>query len=168
MELTLRPRPLRYVLFSILSVALLGVGVLFYYEGQVLDSILGRIVGCAMVILFSVALLIFGSVLIPGGAYLKLDDNGFIVCSVFRPRLTRWSDIRTFELSRQKNGQAVVVFDYSPSYQGPRVIRKPAGLKPGDYKLSDYDGYIPDIYECAPAELAAIMDEWRQRSRESS
>ena len=147
---------------SILAAGMIGIGVTFIREGGIERSLLEKIVGALIVILFGTALYVFGSVLVPGGAYLKLAPEGFTMRSAFRRRFLRWSDVRSFELVRSKGG-SVLVFDYSASYQGRRPERRKT-TKRENYAVSDYDESIADIYTVAPADLAAVLNEWRLRT----
>jgi hypothetical protein len=157
MELVLRPRPLRYFLLAILAAAMIAVGVYFFIEGRVMDRILMKIVGVAIVIFFGAAFFMFSSALIPRGAYLRLDDAGFTICSVFTPRRLRWNEVYPFEVSKESKGRKLVVFDYTSKYRGQRPKRKPA------VKAEGYDAFLPDSYGRSPEELAALMNEWRAR-----
>ena len=158
MELTLRPRPVRYILFAILAAAMIAVGMYFFHEGRVMDRILMKIVGVVIVIFFGAAFFMFSSVLIPRGAYLKLDDAGFTICSVFTPRALRWNEVYPFEVSKQSKGRKLVVFNYTSAYRGPRRARRPP------VKSEGYDAFLPDSYGRSAEELAALMNEWRARA----
>ncbi len=137
---------------------MIGVGVYFFHEGQVMDRLLMKIVGLVIVMFFGAAFVMFSSVLIPRGAYLKLDDAGFTICSIFTPRAFRWNEVYPFEVSQQSKGRKLVVFDYTSAYRGPRRARMPA------VKSEGFDAFLPDSYGRSPEELAALMNEWRARA----
>jgi hypothetical protein len=162
-ELILKPRPLRYVFLSLLAAGMIGIGITFIRQGGIEHSLLEKIVGGLIVILFGALLYVFGSVLLPGGAYLKLTADGFTTRSAFRRRFLRWSDVRSFEVIGEAKGAYVLVFDYADSYPGRRPVHRMTSRRE-NYRVSDYDESIADVYAMAPAELAALMNQWRLRA----
>src|ERR1700687_5686944 len=110
-ELTLRPNRRRYLLFMTFS------------AGFALTLRESDPIGWASILSFGSAVIVFGLLLLPGSAYLKLDPAGFTVCSLFRAHSTSWFEVNSFEVARI-GGHKMVVFNFSSLHQGQDFARK--------------------------------------------
>jgi hypothetical protein len=148
MELTLRPRRFKYLLFALLSAGFALVGATMVRDGEGL--------GWAEILFFGTGAIVFCLLLLPGSAYLKLDPAGFTFCSLFRPHFTPWSEVEPFAVGRVGT-RLLVVFNFSEAHRGQKYLRKVSSA------ISGYEAALPDTYRLKAADLAALMNDWRQR-----
>ena len=117
--------------------------------------------GWAAILFFGAGVIVFCLLLLPGSAYLILDPAGFTVCSLFRAHSTRWYEVNSFEvgsIGRHK----LVVFNFSNLHRGQEFARKLSSA------IGGYEGALPETYGLAAEELAAMMNDWRQRGDAST
>ncbi len=148
MELVLRPNRLRYLLFMTLSAGFVTGGALMGREGNP--------IGWVSILFFGAGVIVFFLLLLPGSAYLKLDPAGFTVCSLFRAHSTRWYEVDSFEVGSIRK-RKLVVFNFSNLHRGHEFARKLSSA------IGGYEGGLPDTYGLLAKELAALMNDWRQR-----
>jgi hypothetical protein len=153
MELTLRPNRLRYLLFMTSSAGFVAGGALMVREGDPM--------GWAGILFFGAGVIVFCVLLLPGSAYLKLDPAGFTVCSLFRAHSTRWYEVNSFEVGRI-GGRKLVVFNFSNLHRGQGFARKLSSA------IGGYEGALPETYGLSAEDLAAMMNDWRQRGDAST
>ncbi len=149
MELTLRPKRLKYFLFLLVSAAFAGVGVLMVRGGDR--------VGWAEIALFGSGAVVFCILLLPGSAYLKLDADGFTFCSLFRSHRLRWSEVDSFGVA-DIGVRQMVAFNFSPLHRGQERMRKISSA------IAGYEGALPDTYGRSAEDLAALLNQWRDRA----
>lgn len=148
MELILRPRRFKYLLFALLSVGFAIGGAL-----TVRDS---KLLGWVEILFFGSGAIVFCLLLLPGSAYLRLDPAGFTSCSLFRPHFTPWCEVDSFAVGTV-GIKRMVVFNFSELHHGQKYLRKVSS------GLSGYEGALPDAYGLKAEELAALLNDWRQR-----
>ncbi len=117
--------------------------------------------GWAEILFFGTGAIVFCLLLLPGSAYLKLDPAGFTFCSLFRPHFIPWSEVESFAVG-DVGPRRLVVFNFSESHHGQKNLRKVAAA------ISGYEAALPDTYRLQAAELAALMNDWRQRCAPSA
>jgi hypothetical protein len=114
-----------------------------------------------------VAIILFGGFgilagllqLLPGASYLRLDPAGFTHCAAFFAVRVEWSDVAEFGVVKKDAAHAysTVGFNFVPAYTknaaGRELVRS----------VNGWEGAIPAKYGMRPEELAALMNEWRQR-----
>jgi len=81
--------------------------------------------GWAEILFFGTGAIVFGLLLLPGSAYLKLDPAGFTFCSLFRPHFTRWSEVDSFAVG-MVGTRRLVVFNFNEMHRGKNYLRKVA------------------------------------------
>ncbi len=148
MELTLRPRRLKYLLLALFSGGFAIAGAFMVRDAERL--------GWAEILFFGTGAIVFGLLLLPGSAYLKLDSAGFTFCSLFRAHFTRWSEVDSFAVG-MVGTRRLVVFNFNEMHRGQDHLRKVAAA------ISGYEAALPDTYGRTAADLAALMNDWRQR-----
>jgi hypothetical protein len=153
MELTLRPKRFKYLLFAFLSAAFAIVGALMVRDGERF--------GWVEILFFATAAIVFCLLLFPGSAYLKLDPAGFTFCSLFRSHFSPWSEVESFAVG-SVGPRRLVVFNFSASHHGQKNLRKLSAA------ISGYEAALPDTYRLKAAELAALMNNWRERCAPSA
>lgn len=147
MEKTLYPSRVRAVAFLVLCLVGVRLGVMG-------NSWLLTIGAAAGVAVFSISL-------IPGAGWLKLDEQGFTFSSLFRRHRTRWEDVGAILVVTQRQMgipvSRMVSWTYPPSYRKSFALR-------ASRVMVDVDALLPDTYGMKAADLAALMDAWRQRA----
>jgi hypothetical protein len=152
LELILRPIR-RKSLLPLLSCAGLVVGALTVRKSD-------PIIGWVGILLFGSGAIVIGLLLLPGSAYLKLDSAGFTVCTLFRAHSTSWYEVDSFQVARI-GGRKFVVFNFSKLHRGQEFARKLSSA------IAGYEGGLPEIYGPSAEQLAAMMNDWRQRADRS-
>lgn len=103
--------------------------------------------------------------MIPGGAYLKLDETGFTYCNLFQEWTTPWSVVDRFYVVTQHHASMpvnrFVGFDYVPGYEHQRIGRQIATA------VADCEGGLPDTYGMPAEELAQLMNSRLRSAREA-
>ena len=149
MEVTLRPNRLKYLVILIVCAGFVVSGALNVPKNS--------LIGWIEIFFFGSNVIVFGVLLLPGSAYLKLDPTGFTICSLFQARKLCWHEVESFRVDTDR-GRKLVVFDFSKLHQGQEFARK-VGLA-----ISGYEAGLPDNYGLSPEELAATLNEWRERA----
>jgi hypothetical protein len=138
------------------SASLVAGGALTVQEGHPIGW-----AGWAAIFFFGSGVIVFCLLLLPGSAYLKLDPAGFTVCSLFRVHSTRWYEVDSFEVGTIA-GRKLVVFNFSNLHRGQDFARALAS------SISGHEGALPETYGLSAEELAAMMNDWRQRAGAST
>jgi hypothetical protein len=97
---------------------------------------------------------------IPGGAFLKLDRQGFTVCYWFKETSYRWSDIAEFKVITYRYMgiipyRRLVGFRYTESSGKRHLVLRIAGA------FARFDRALPDTYGMKAKELALLLERWR-------
>lgn len=95
--------------------------------------------------------------LLPGAGLLALDREGFEVTTLFRRRRTGWQDAVGFAAARIPTTSELLV-----AYDDSRYVSKRIGRI--NVALVGRNAALPDTYGLAAAELAQLMEEWRERA----
>lgn len=93
--------------------------------------------------------------LLPGSSYLRLDNEGFTTCSLFRTHTFRWFDVERFDVARISTNK-MVVFDFSDTYRKQEVGRRVATAVTG------HEGALPESYGMSQEELAKLLNDYRR------
>jgi hypothetical protein len=113
--------------------------------------------GAAISIFFGILSLVNLVRLFPNSSYLKLDEVGFTICSLFRAHSYRWSDVSGFTIgwiARKK----MVMFDFSDDYKASSRLRK------FNLLVSEHEGALPDTYGKSHEELVDLLNNfWSSR-----
>lgn len=144
----LRPSRLKTVGWFAACTVFAAIGVLMISAGQ--------LVGLLTAGFFGLGVIVFGALLLPNSAYLRLGPDGFTVCSLFRAHSYRWSDVGPFSVDRVGLNR-MVVFNYSDDYRGSPRLRRVAAAMAG------YEGALPDSYGMKLEDLADLLNEYRRR-----
>lgn len=153
MEVTLRPNRLKYLVILIVCVGFAVSGTFNVAKNS--------LIGWIQILVFGSNAIVFGVLLLPGSAYLKLDPAGFTICSLFQARKLGWHEVDAFRVSTDRR-RKLVVFNFSKLYQGQEFARKLAST------VSGYEAGLPDNYGLSAEELAATLNQWRERATSSA
>jgi hypothetical protein len=115
----------------------------------------GEPIGWFPALFFGLCAVVFGVILLPNSAYLRVSQDGFTVCSLFRAQSYRWSDVGPFTVGRIGPNR-MVVFNFSDQYRAAPRARKLASA------LTGYEGALPDSYGMSLEDLASLLNEYRQ------
>ena len=127
-----------------------------------------RFMGWSGLVFFGLCFLVAVIQILPGASFLRLEAEGFTVCSMWRTTFYRWSDIESFGVAEFTIAAPVptrhrmVGFNFSPSY--PRAAKSP-GLKRFNRSLTGYEAALPDNYGWKHDMLAARLNQWREEAR---
>ncbi len=148
-RLVLKPSPWRHLGLLAISVAFVVLGVMMIGDG--------KWEGWLTAGFFSLGLVAFGGNLIPGASHLVLEADGFRYRSLFKVGAERWQDIAGFRVV-SAGATRLVGWDYADGHAGQRLGRKISKT------LGGAEAALPDTYGHSAASLAALMEQWRQRS----
>lgn len=146
---TLRPNRIKTILFLLLSIGFVSLTPITM-EKNVAMSWGGAI-------FFGLGVIVFTVQLFPNASYLRLNEEGFEVRSMYRSHFTKWSDIEAFGCGYMGNRKAVM-FDYSEQHTKQKVGKKIASI------VSGAEGGLPDTYNMKAEKLAELMNEWKVNS----
>lgn len=148
-SLVLRPKPLRKWWWVALgSGAFTAIGFHMIRSGNDLGWFVGGFFG----------LCLFGSfaMFLPGASYLKLEANGFTVCTFWRKQHYRWDAVSAFGVTTIAHNR-FVAFDFIVDEDRP----KGASI---NVAISGAESSLPDTYGMRADALATLMNEWRERA----
>jgi hypothetical protein len=135
------------------ELALLAVSLGFAVLGA-FAAASGEAIGWAALVFFGLCAVVAVVTLLPGASYLRLEPEGFVMCSLYRAdRLRRWDEVTGFHVYSTPGG-AQVGFDFSPGARPPG-----SGLARG---LAGVDGGLPNTYGLKAEELAELLSLWRE------
>lgn len=97
---------------------------------------------------------------IPGGAFLKLDQQGFSACYWFRKTRYQWSDIAEFKVITYRYLgiiplRRMVGFRFTESSGKRHLALRIIGA------IARFDRSLPDTYGLKAKQLALLLDRWR-------
>ena len=132
---------------------LMGGGLAGVSEGETIQ-------GWFVTAFFGLCLAVALVMMLPGAGYLRLQPEGFEICSLFRRTHVRWLDVQSFKVARVGPNRMVVfnfAQDHSPGRTGRRIARG----------LSGWEGGVPHTFGMAPEALADLMNDYRKRARDA-
>lgn len=148
-EQVLRPKMIKFIFYQVICLAFLAMGILMIRDGEVM--------GWFATIFFGLGFLVLLINFIPGASYLKLNKEGFEVCSMFRKHQYKWSEIQSFGVGVISNNK-MVMFDFTEEYGKQTNARKVSSF------LAGAEGALHDTFGLKAEELAALMNEYKRKS----
>jgi hypothetical protein len=143
---TLHPSRKRTLGLGLVSLLFVAVGAAAAADGAA--------IGWASVVFFGSCLLVFATLLLPGAAYLRLDERGFTVCNLFRTARFDWRDVRDFRTYSTRGG-TLVGFDFT---QASGSLGRSTARR-----LACVEGGLPNTYGLKAEEVAELLTVWRER-----
>tara|TARA_B110000014_G_scaffold180172_1_gene129569 strand:- start:66 stop:554 length:489 start_codon:yes stop_codon:yes gene_type:complete len=133
-------------------------------------GVTGDWVGYPIAGFFGLGVVVFTIQLIPGSAYLHLDQEGFTYCNLYRSKTLPWSVIDRFHVVAMKQTglkvHEMVGFSFVPSYDKSQLGRQISSV------VAACEGGLPNTYGKSAEELASLMNEhlqvWRERNNVGS
>lgn len=147
-KIVLRPKPARAILFGIGSMVFTVGGILMMDEESLMGSLTTSF--------FGLGVIVFLVQLIPGSTELVLTKEGFIVTSLFRSNLTKWSDVKKFKIGYLGKNKAVL-FDYVDGHNKYNVGKSISKV------FSNSHGALPSNYGLSVTELLNLMNDWKNK-----
>ena len=93
----------------------------------------------------------------PNASYLKLNNDGFEVRTMFRTNFTRWADVKDFRQGHI-NGSKMIFFDYTDEHKKWKSGKKIAKF------LSGKEGAFQSTYNIKTEELLNLMNDYKLKS----
>ncbi len=149
-EVTFRPKNIKSMLMALGCLILAYGGILIIEEECVK--------GWVITSFFSLCFIVLSVQIIPGSTQLKLNNDGFIMTSLFRSHFTAWSDIKTFRIGKLGPNKTVM-FDYVKNHNKHKSGKSLAK------KLSGSHGALPNTYGMKADELLRILKQWQSEHR---
>jgi hypothetical protein len=151
-ELVLRPSKRKQITALFGCLAFVGVGV---WEVSSRDA---GAFGWLCTLFFGLGAAVFTVQIMPGASYLRVRDDGFMYCSLFRKSpVIPWRDVSIFRVaSVPPSGIRLVVFDW-------HTASHPAVRRVNQHLTGATDG-LPDSYGLSPQELADLLNTCRSRA----
>jgi hypothetical protein len=144
--MVLRPSRLKVTALIVLSVVFVVVGIMMVRSGGAT-----AVKGWFGLIFFGLMGIVFVGMLLPGSCYLRLDPNGFTMCTLYRKSFTPWSKVRNFGVTRV--WRRVVGVNLEPDASIGTGIRRVNRV------IAGYDNALPDTYGMKVEALAELMNQ---------
>ncbi len=153
--IVLRPDKKKLLLYLLGCLAFVAIGIYAITRGE-------PVVGWSCVLFFGLGVPVFGMQFLPGASYLRLTQEGFVVCSLFRQKpLVSWQEASGFRVAPVPFSRTrLVVYDSTSNPTNARTRRV-------NRSLIGADEGLPDTYGMKPQDLADLLNSWRLRSTES-
>ena len=117
----------------------------------------GERMGWMCLVVFGIGVLVALLSLMPNATYLRLDSEGFTMCSMYRAHSFRWADVSGFAVRRVFTN-TMVMFNFEPAY-----VRTP-GLRSFNVELVGFEAGLPDNYGLKHQELADLLNRFKEAS----
>jgi hypothetical protein len=150
-SMLLRPSPWKWIGIGLICLVFVVIG-FFMARGN------EPFWGWANMIFFGLGLLVSIAARLPNASYLKLDSEGFTMCSLYRKHTFRWRDVRDFTVGYVSVNK-MVLFDFEPSYKQSAILRSI------NVDLSGAEAGLPDNYGMKYEELAELMNRYKAASK---
>lgn len=147
LPVTLRPGRIKQTLLLLLCSVFVVAGIFMVRKD-------GDVMGYVCIVFFGLGCGVFLVNFLPSAAYLRLEEDGFTFCSLFRVHTVRWADVLEFGVIRMRNNR-MVAWNYVPSYTQSGAMRSV------NQALSEFDAALPDTYGVKAMELAEEMQRLR-------
>jgi len=147
-EKTLYPGKFKNIFLLLISIIFTVGGIFMLMDGETFGWFVSGFFGICLIVA------IIG--LLPNANYLKLDKNGFEMCTLFKKSAYRWEDIQLFR-SGKVHVKTMVMFNFSEDFQKHKTMRKV------NAKIAGKEGALPDTYGLKAEELADLMNDYRQK-----
>ncbi|WEK69393.1 MAG: hypothetical protein P0Y62_16355 [Candidatus Chryseobacterium colombiense] len=141
LPLTLRPGKLKNIILILISIGFICMGITLI-ERNLWIAIL-------TIFLFGISLIVFSINLIPNTSYLKIDERGLEMKSLFRTTFIPWQVINGFT-TKQIFVNKLVMFDIDEKF-----------LKLS--KIKSKQGAFPDTYGMSAKKLAALLNDYKNQ-----
>jgi hypothetical protein len=132
----------KHVLLLMVSIVFFTIGVWMIRSGESMGYL------CAF--FFGFGIPVFSINMHPCASYLRLDESGFIFCSLFRAHAVRWADIEHFGIVNIRMHR-MVAWNFRPG-------RASGSLRAMSQALSGFDAALPDTYGMTAPALVELLE----------
>ncbi len=115
-------------------------------------------VGWSCIAFFGLGIPAALTMFLPSAVYLRLDEQGIEMASLFKKQWIGWNDVEAFELA-QIQGTKMIAILYSSDYQEQKLLRKASAA------LAGMEGGIANNYSAPLQEILKSLREWHARYR---
>ncbi len=141
LPLTLRPGKFKNIILILISISFICMGI----------SLIDRNLWIAIItiFLFGISLIVFSINLIPNTSYLKIDERGLEMKTLFRTTFIPWQVVSGFT-TKQIFLNKLVMFDIDENFL--RIS-----------KMKSRQGAFPDTYGMSAKKLAALLNDYKSQ-----
>ena len=141
--------PWKALLIMVYSICLVSLGVWLKQSGW-------SFLGWLTIVFFGLGVPLSLLMLLPNATYLRLDEEGFEMRSVFRNNRYRWTDVAGFTIGSLR-GAKMIAIHFRHDFKPQRLARSMAAA------LAGMEGAIPNHYNAPLEEILEALNAWRQR-----
>lgn len=135
---------------------LLIISLLFVYLGfYIMEK--NNITAWFSIVFFGLCAIVFIIQLLPNASYLKLNNQGFEIKSLFKSNFTKWSDVEKFR-SGYAGGRKMVMFNYTQTHKKYKLGKKMSKFVSGN------EAGLPDSYGMKVKDLVDLMNDWKLKN----
>ncbi len=146
----LRPSQMKLVGLCVLTAILVAAGVFCVRTGY-------RVIGWLDIAFFGMCIAVFAVMMLPGAGYLRLREDGFEMCSLFRRSYLPWHAVEVFEVGRiGLNKRVVFNLNRDVGMDKARAVAR---------SISGWEGALPDTYGMSAQALADLMNAYHHHAR---
>jgi hypothetical protein len=109
-------------------------------------------------IFFGAGVVIAAVMLLPGAGYLRLEPDGYRVCSLFRAQFIPWTSVHDFGVTHILLNK-VVGMNFEPGRAPARALSR---INSG---LVGFEGALPETYGMSAEALAELMNDALSKAR---
>ncbi len=158
LPITLYPSRLKSILLLLICLAFTAMGIVLVRSGDWVGYLCGGF--------FGLACIAFVANMLPGASYLRLHQDGFTFCSLYRAHTESWSSIKDVGvLTMRRHGLRVmkmVAWNFQPQYVSRVKLRR------ANQWVSGFDAALPDTYGRKAEQLAVLMESLRAKAAADS
>ena len=150
--ITLYPSRAKMLALLACSLAFVAVGVWFRSAAVGMWLVVGFFGICSVVLLVTS---------LPGASFLRIEEDGFTFVSLYGPSTLKWSEVTGFypgKIARRR----MVLFDFNPPLASGKKIRRM------NLAICGHEAALPDTYGMSAADLAALLNRWKQQHEKSA
>jgi len=141
LPLTLRPGKLKNTILILISIAFICMGI------SLIEKNLW--VAVLIIFLFGISLIVFSINLVPNTSYLKIDERGLEMKTLFRTTFIPWQVVSGFT-TKQIFLNKLVMFDIDEKFLEHS-------------KIKSKQGAFPDTYGMSAKKLAALLNDYKNQ-----
>ncbi len=135
---------------------ILAFNMLFVLAGLMM-ALQGNRHGVYIALGFGLIAIVPAMVALPGAAKLVLEHDGFTATSLYRGGKTLWTDVSEFKVATLSPGNhRILVYDDARAAAQSHLMAKT--------QVAGHTSALPDSYGLGADDLAAVMNEWRERA----
>jgi hypothetical protein len=152
-EITLHPNPWKTFFLLLISLTFVATGI------RITISEPGNWIGWLGVVFFGLCAVFFILNTLPNFSYLKLNKEGFEICSIGKKHFYFWREIEIFQAVNLSFFTKIIVFNFSENFIQSKKIKRFSS------PISGWEGGLHDTFGMKPEKLAALMNEYLAKAK---